>query len=133
MQNTIIEENLTRNDSIISQKANLSHLDETLKLDKNFINSKKITINRYLLNKLLTFFYNLIQSLDTNLENKTTMFKLIDLVKTEENNFSFEQNVENEKYLELKVECEKFNSENENLKKNQILLNSFNAELTEQV
>lgn len=119
--------------SISSQKANLSHLDETLKLDKNLINSKKITISRYLLNKLLSFFHNLIQTLDTTPENKKTMFQLIDLVKTEENKFSFENNSENEKQTEIKNELEKLKTENENFKKNQHLLNSFNAELAEEV
>ena len=119
--------------SISSQKANLTYLDETFKLEKNFINSKKITISRYLLNKLLSFFHNLIQTIDTTIENKKTMFQLIDLVKSEENNFSFDNNFENEKLNEFKNEFEKLKTENENFKKNQHLLNSFNAELTEEV
>lgn len=119
--------------SVASQKANLSHLDETLKLEKNFINSKKITINRYLLNKLLTFFHNLIQNFDTTMENKKAMFQLMDLIKTEENAFTYSNNFENEKFNEIKSEMEKLKFENEGFKKNQQLLNSFNAELTEEV
>jgi len=119
--------------SLTNQKPNLSLLDETLKLDKNLINSKKITISRYLLNKLLSFFHNLIETLDTTIENKKTMFQLVDLVKTEQNNFSFENNFENEKFLEIKSELEKQKAENESFKKNQQLLNAFNAELNEEV
>lgn len=129
----MLKTNSFLDESINSQKANLSHLDEALKIDKNLINSKKITINRYLLNKLLNFFHNLIQTLDTTIENKKTMFQLIDLVSTEENNFSLDNNFENEKIVELKTDLENLKTENENFKKNQHLLNSFNAELTEEV
>jgi len=129
----MLKTNSFLDDSINSQKANFLPLGETLKLDKNFINSKKITINKYLLNKLLNFFHNLIQTLDTTIENKKTMFQLIDLAITEENNFSFDNNFENEKYIEIKNELEKLITENENYKKNQHLMNCFNAELTEEV
>lgn len=127
------EAKLIRNESIQSHRASLSLLDESLHLDKGLINSKKITINRYLLNKLLNFFQNLIQGLETSNKNKLTIFKLIDLIKTEETSFSFEQNFENEKFQEIKKEAEKLKIENENLKKNQQLLNSVNVEYSEQV
>ena len=124
-------EDINLRDSIDSKSS--LNLVETLKSSICTINSKKILISRYLLNKLLGFFQTLIENLDTNTENKKIMFKIIDLVKTEENNFTYENNFENEKFLELKNNLEKLKTENENLKKNHLLINSFNTELSDEV
>ncbi len=131
--NGFSDEALIRKDSISSQKIGLSALDESLRIDNSFNLAKKITISRFLLQKLLTFFNNFITNLDTSQENKKTMFKLIDLVKTESDNFTVEQNTENEKLSEFKTLCDKITIENEILKKNQISLNKLNNELNEQV
>jgi len=130
---TLNESNSNLHDSIISQKASLSQFEESLKHDKNFLNSKKITINRYLLNKLLNFLHNFIDNFDTTIEFKKTIFQLIDLVKVEESTIYYQGNIENEKYLDLKDELDKLKIENENFKKNQVMFNTFNAELTEEV
>ncbi len=133
MRNNVIEkEDHTKQHILTKQKSNLN-VDGTFKSEKNLLNSKKIYISRYLFNKLINFFNNLISNLDANIESKKIMFQIIELVKSEESSFSLEQNKENEKYLELKNQNDKLRNENENFKKNQNLLNDFNTELTNEV
>jgi hypothetical protein len=124
-----VDENKLNNEII-----NNSVVDSSFKSEKSFREiSKKITINRYLLNKLLNFFTNLIQNLDIDSENKKTMFSLISLVKTDENKFTYEKNFENEKFIEIKNLNEKYQLENEVLKKSMKEEQEFNSKLLKDV
>ena len=117
-----------------NENINNSVVDSSFKSEKSYREiSKKITVNRYLLNKLLNFFTNLIQNLEIDTENKKTMFSLISLVKIDENKFTYEQTFENEKFNEIKHLYEKLQLENELLKSSNKEDKEYNEKLLKNV
>jgi hypothetical protein len=113
------------NSSILSSNSYTSHGF----YKPNNSNSEKILIDKKLLNKLLNFLKNITNILNDQ-KQKASIEMIAEYIQTE----NMEMNsVEETKYNDLFVLCEKFKEENDNLIKTKSTLLQYDKDLKEQV